>query len=174
LYPFTAGYLDDFSLRGPEDVVARDIENVLMHGVALRLNLHTAKCKVIRHSTYKIGAVNLVAFIQLDQVHSSLPGDPLLVGGQLDNCLAHCWYELTVAIDKLSTISSHDALIVLRTSFSALRIQYVQRCSPCVDHPGLVKFDELVRTGVGRIANVNLSDHQWFQTSLPVLDGAWS
>ena len=45
------------------------------------------------------------------------------------------------------------------------------RCLPCVNHPELVKFDELVRTGIVRILNVDLSDQQWLQASLPVRNG---
>ena len=48
--------------------------------------------------------------------------------------------------------------------YSALPSQHV----PCDNQPELVKFDELMRKVVGSYVNVDLSDQQWLQASLPV------
>ena len=48
---------------------------------------------------------------------------------------------------------------------------YTLRTSPCSDNPILTSFDALLRDGLGRIANVNISDLQWIQASLPIKDG---
>jgi len=45
------------------------------------------------------------------------------------------------------------------------------RCSPCVDHPRLAMFDSLLRKGIGINCNLDLTDIQWLQASLPVKDG---
>ena len=45
------------------------------------------------------------------------------------------------------------------------------RCAPCVDHPALAVFDNLLKLGICRITNSDLSDAQWLQASLPVRDG---
>ena len=45
------------------------------------------------------------------------------------------------------------------------------RCSPCVDHPRLAMFDSLLRKGIGIICNLDFTDIQWPQASLPVKDG---
>ena len=39
------------------------------------------------------------------------------------------------------------------------------RCSPCHDHEALHKFDDLLRTGLGNITNLSISDIQWVQAS---------
>ena len=99
---------------------------------------------------------------------ASLLGAPLLEGQELDCTLTKCCSELSNAIDKLETLSSHDALILLRSSVSAPKIQHILR--NCGIHAALAMFDALLRTGISRILNLNLSDVQWLQASLPVRD----
>ena len=113
----------------------------------------------------------LKTFIQVDLEDSSLLVVPLFEGRQLDLVLAQCCSDLSRAIDKLDKINSHDAPILLRSSFSAPKIQHILRCSPCANHDALTSFDELLRAGITRILNINMSDAQWQQASLPVKDG---
>jgi len=62
-------------------------------------------------------------------------------------------------------------LILLRSSFSALKVLHLLRCSPSVSHTALTKFDKLLRCSVQNITNSDLTDIQWIQASLPVKDG---
>ena len=64
-----------------------------------------------------------------------------------------------------------DALILLKASFSAPRVQHLLRCSPSVGHAALGSFDELLRTALSYLTNCDLSDSEWIQASLPVRDG---
>jgi len=79
--------------------------------------------------------------------------------------------DLARAVDRLNLVSSQDALILLRSSFSAPKVLHLLRCSPSVSHPSLESFDSLLRRAVQRITNSDLSDTQWLQASLPVKDG---
>ena len=74
-------------------------------------------------------------------------------------------------IDRLSLIGSQDALILLRASFSAPRVQHLLRCSPSVDNAALTTFDNLLRSALNRITNCDLSGTQWLQASLTVKEG---
>jgi len=73
--------------------------------------------------------------------------------------------------DNNSAINSQDALIILRSSFSAPKVLHLFRCSPPVSHNSLAKFDTLLRRSVQHITNSGLTDIQWIQASLPVKDG---
>ena len=53
-------------------------------------------------------------------------------------------------------------------SFSAPKMLHTLRCSPCVNHPCLEMFDNLLRNGIGTTCNLAL---QWLQASLAVKDG---
>jgi len=66
--------------------------------------------------------------------------------------------DLKTAISRLSLLSAHDALILLKMSFSAPKMLHTLRCSPCVNHPCLGMFDDLLRKGIGTICNLNLTD----------------
>lgn len=48
------------------------------------------------------------------------------------------------------------------------KLLYTLRCCPCTDHSLLVKYDSLLRDGLGSILNINMSESQWIQASLPI------
>ena len=89
----------------------------------------------------------------------------------MDRILQKCCSELATAVRRLELVAAHDALVLLRSSFSAPKLQYILRCSPCYGHEALTTFDNLLRIGVTCITNCDLSDVQWLQASLPVRDG---
>ena len=79
--------------------------------------------------------------------------------------------SLQRAVERLSSIASQDALILLRASFSAPKVLHLLRCLPSVSHPSLQRSDALLKQAMQRITNSVLSDLQWIQASLPVRDG---
>jgi len=89
----------------------------------------------------------------------------------MDDLLENRCSDLNIAISRLSLLSAHDALILLKMSFSAPKMLHTLRCSPCVNHPCLGAFDNLLRKGIDTICNLSLTDIQWLQASLPVKDG---
>ena len=102
---------------------------------------------------------------------SSLLGALLFPGVALDTAWHDRCEDLTRAVDRLSAHGSQDAMILLRSSFSAPKVLHLLRCCPSADHPSLSKFDGLIRHSVQQITNSNLSEIQWIQASLPVRDG---
>ena len=100
-----------------------------------------------------------------------LLGAPLFPGPVLDKAWSDRCADLARAVDRLDAVSSQDALILLRSSFSAPKVLHLLRCSPSVDHSCLQAFDSMLRAGIQRITNSDLSDSQWLQASLPVEDG---
>jgi hypothetical protein len=63
-------------------------------------------------------------------------------------------------------ILSHDALVLLQNSWSALRLPFTLRAAPCTDHLLFVKYDDLLRKAASRVCIIDLSDNQWLQASL--------
>jgi len=167
----TLGYMDDFTVGGPADIVSADVELIRKKGSELGLNLNTSKCERIHASDFKPSSDSLLSFKYVSQEDATLLGAPLFIGPALDSTLEGCCEDLVRATERLKSIHSHDALILLRSSFSAPRIQHLLRCSPCVGHQALVNYDNLIRTGLNLITNSNLSETQWLQASLPVREG---
>ena len=108
---------------------------------------------------------------RVDACDASLLGVALFHGSELDKSWNGCCDDLARAAERLRDIGCQDALILLRSSFSAPKVLHLLRCAPSVSHAALETFDSLLRDCIQRITNSNLSDIQWLQASLPVKDG---
>ena len=86
----------------------------------------------------------------------------------MNDCLEKRCSDLERAISKLNLITSHEALILLRASFSAPALQHTLRASPYNGHEALTLYDNLQQIALFKIYNVSLSDDRWLLTSLPV------
>lgn len=164
------GYLDDITLGGDEQTVAADVALVQAQGEALGLKLNINKCEFINDSAHP--SINIFQdFLKLTPDRSMLLGSPLRTGEAMDAALLKRCDDLALAISRMNSLSSHDALILLKSSFSAPKVLHTLRSSPCTGHPSLLKFDSIQRSGLCQITNSILSDTQWLQASHPVSDG---
>ena len=164
------GYLDDITLGGDEESLARDVQQAHAQGDTLGLMLNVKKCEFINNTASSSDAI-FDEFIHLKPREASLLGAPLNTGGAMAATLSGRCDDLVLAIDRLKLLAAHDALILLRASFSAPKVLHTLRSSPCAGHPALDRFDTLLKNGLSQITNSNLSDLQWIQASLPVKDG---
>ena len=145
------GYLDDLTLAGPQSVVAADIQQVMAEGSKMGLCLNPSKCEVISHLDSNIVDQTMSSFTFVSVADATLLGAPLFPGKVLDDTwLARC-EDLKRAVDRLSLLSAQDALLLLRVSFSAPRVQHLLRCSPSVDNPALDLFDGHLRSALSHI-----------------------
>lgn len=165
------GYLDDFCLGGTEQSVARDVEMVMILGQDMGLSLNVSKCELIQKPCTTCSNPFLGGFKKVDLQNMLLLGSPIMPGPELDRKLQECCSDLARAVRRLELIDAHDALVLLRSSFGTPKMQYILRCCPCYGHQALTSFDELLKTGLSRITNCDLSEMQWLQASLPVKEG---
>ena len=89
----------------------------------------------------------------------------------MDTALSHRYDDLTRAATRLGSIAAHDALVLLKASFSAPKLMHTMRASPCSGQAALGKFDGLLKDCVCTITNTDLTDVQWIQASWPVQCG---
>jgi len=96
-------------------------------------------------------------------------GAPLLRGKKMDELLANRCSELDTALGRLSLLAAHDALILLgiiqRSKDAAHAALFPVRQSPEPRSACSMYFCE---KGIRAICNLDLSDPQWLQASLPV------
>ena len=83
----------------------------------------------------------LLSFRSVDVKDAELLGAPLFAGQVLDKAWAGRCAELAMAAERLEQIGLQDALILLRSSLCAPRVQHLMRCSPSVGNPALTEFD---------------------------------
>ena len=89
----------------------------------------------------------------------------------MDRSLEKFISDFDACAKRLSFIPAHDALIILRSSLGAPKLTYVLRSSPCAGHVALDTFDKSLRNTLCRVLNIDLSDDQWAQASLPIRMG---
>jgi hypothetical protein len=89
----------------------------------------------------------------------------------MNNILQSRCDDLKRATERLSSISAHDALTILKASLGVPKMLLIMRSSPCTDQPLLWTYDNLLREALSSITNNTISDLHWIQASLPVKDG---
>ena len=167
---FLVGYMDDITIGGPVASVASDINVIIVDGSNKGMHLNVAKCELISKDVPPT-IVPLDQFIQVKPDAATLLGAPLLAGKALDKALEKKYDEFKRASKRLRLITSHDALVLLKSSCSSPRLMHILRSSPCDGHMTLTSISDLLRECLNLIANVNINDLQWLQASLPVKVG---
>ena len=100
-----------------------------------------------------------------------LLGAPVMPGLEVTAALNEKTEDLRRAVSRLTLLQAQDALTLLRYSLSIPKLMYTLRTSDCHCNSALGDFDFTLRNGLSAILNVDMSDNQWLQASLPVRDG---
>ena len=164
--------MDDITLGGIRSVVASNVELFKAEGNKIGLDLNVSKCEFISRS-HGHRQQALQGFREIAPEDAYLLGVPLGTERAFDKALSSRCSDLRIAIGRLQVLQSHDALILLRSSFSVPRLMHTLRCVSFAGHPSHTVFDNLLREDISSITNSLLSDIQWLQASLPIRDGAW-
>jgi hypothetical protein len=164
------GYLDDLTLGGTEEMLSEDLKIVKIEGESVGLKLNVSKCELINKKGFTANN-DFQNFLQLEPNSAHLLGAPLCEGPAMDKSLQDRCNDLKRSADRLQELASHDALLLLRVSFSAPKMLHILRSSPCSGHTALDLFDDLVRDSLQVIVNSSLSSSQWTQATLPVCNG---
>ena len=94
-----------------------------------------------------------------------------MAGKALDKALEKKYDEFKLFSERLRLITSHDALVLLKSSCSSPRLMHILRSSPCDGHITLACISDLLRDCLIHIAHVIVNDLQWSQASFPVKVG---
>ena len=92
-------------------------------------------------------------------------------GDEVTAVLSEKTEDLRPAVSRLTLLHSQDALTLLRYNLSIPKRFHTLPTSDCHSNPVLVEFDKTLQNGLSAILNVEMSDNQWSQASLPVKDG---
>jgi len=101
----------------------------------------------------------------------TLLGAPTAKGPAQDDAVQDKIEQLEKASKCLSVIHTHNALVLLKNSLSMAKLLYLLQTDDCSNNPLLAAFDDKLKSGLCNILNVEVSDEQWFQASLPVRHG---
>jgi len=106
---------------------------MLDYGGKMNLQLNPGKCEVISHPDIVITDPYLSSFVSVCVADTTLLSAPLFHGSVFDDTWSDRCAELIRAVRRLSLLNAQDALLLLRVSFSAPRVQHLLRCFPSVE-----------------------------------------
>ena len=166
------GYLDDVTLGGDAAQVAEDVASIKRFSASVGLELNMCKCEVICHRPQE--AENLLQ--QFPDMVVVVPECATLLGAPLHPAAVAPMLDvklnfLTRIRNRLVTLQSHEALYLLKCSLAIPRLLYTLRTAACCNSDKLREFDATIRCTLAEVVNVNFSDDQWKQASLPVISG---
>jgi len=94
------------------------------------LVMNAAKCELVAHSGLVVDDPLLQSFSCVELRDATLLVAPLFPGRVLSDFWSNRCRDLFRAVDRFCVVGCHDALILLRASFSAPTVQHLLRCSP--------------------------------------------
>ena len=167
-------YLDDGTIAGSLQDVLADLRLIEFEASKLGLELNHSKSEVItdQPSVQEAMLSEVPGLRTVSCSQATLLGSPIGDIECINTCILSKVDLLKVMGERLSLLCSHDALILLRHSFSLPKVLYILRTAPCFLSCHLQSFDDVLRSILSLIVNVPLgSDSAWLQASLPVKAG---
>ena len=96
-----------------------------------------------------------------------LLGSPLYVDG-ISEAARKAVETISVLCDQVRHLDCHTGLVFLAHFVSAPIHMYLLRSSPLFENPSnLLRIDEIVKTTLSEVINVDISGGTWRRTSLP-------
>ena len=165
---FRLGYLDDVTLGGELNELGTAVESLRSLAADIGLTLNVGKCEVVSTGPMTQLPNSMVGFRILAASEAVMLGAPLFAGKAMDDVWEGHRASLELAGSRLINLNAHDSLVILKHSLSLPKLLFHLRCTYTADHPALSVLDGKLRDLMGRILNVDLSDQQWIQATLPV------
>ena len=138
--------MDDVTLSGDLVTIEKDITTIIQSSHDTGLHLNTSKCELIMEDfTPAEGLATLKDFVRVNKEDMTLLGAPVLKGKAQDAAIQKKIDDLSIAIDRLAHLHTHDALAILKNSLATPKLLYLLRTSECADNPLLSQFDNTLR-----------------------------
>ena len=169
--PLCVMYLDDVSIGGPVEDVLHDLE-IIQAVEELGLFLNNSKSEIICRDDAVRGAIimALPGAMVVEPERACLLGSPLGDVASISASLDEKVHALSIMGARLSHLSAHDSLTLLRHSFAIPKLRYLLRTAPCFLSNSLEQYDSTLRSIVSSVTNTPLAqdENAWRQASLPV------
>ena len=164
--------MDDITLAGAITTVEADVSTIQDRSAEIGLQLNLQKREVVMDDSTMIPKSSILNhFIKVCKEDMTLLRAPVFKGSAQDTVLKQKVEQLQKAMERLSFVHSHDALVLLKSSLSMPKLIYFLRTSNCCDNPLLTTFASTLKQGLSSVLNVDLTESQWLQASLPVRHG---
>ena len=176
--PFKSAYLDDVALLGDPSSVLDDVTRFITSCEEVGLKVNPTKCELTfftdcgdEHSSAFRAILPDIKFVNRAEVTflGSAMGDV-----SLEALLKGFIATVNTFYDRLLMIPAHDAFFLLRNCFAIPKLLHSLRTSPSFQRCDLLsEIDDAIFRSVSSILNVNLSETQRSQISLPTKLGGF-
>jgi hypothetical protein len=148
------------------DTIPRLIDNIRVlesAAAAIGLKLNHAKCEIVGldREHRELGKAGGFNFLQRTPEEAIFLGSPLSV-------TTTAIRELEKGKNRLLKLQAHEAFFILKSSLGVPRLQFLLRTAPCSLSPEAALLDADLRSIMGSITNIQLSQEAWSQAALPV------
>ena len=163
-------YMDDATLGGNVSDLLADIEHITLQGQHLGLQLNFSKCEVITNDpdVFQMIRSSLPLAVHVSPSDATLLGAAVGDEDAISSLLTKKLHDLQQLSDRLKLLDTHDAFFLLKNCFALPRLMYTLRTNPCFDNAVVTRYDDLIRSTLQSILNVQLTDSSWKQAILPV------
>ncbi|XP_063617938.1 uncharacterized protein LOC134790882 [Cydia splendana] len=175
---FNVWYLDDGTLGGDLESVLSDLSTIKSKFETIGLELNYSKCELfINNTSLNFSDIKpkfdlLTPNIKItDKDSLCLLGSPIFEESYskfaCDTTSKFQTYE-----SRLLEISPHFALCIIKFCLFVPKLMYVLRCCPFTKFLNLLTpLDDLIKTNLESILNLQFSEESWTQASLPIRHG---
>ncbi|XP_061706329.1 uncharacterized protein LOC133517161 [Cydia pomonella] len=175
---FNVWYLDDGTLGGDVDTVLSDLYTIKTEFRNIGLELNFSKCELYfpnsipNHNNIEQKFNNLTPNIKIVNRESlCLLGSPIFEDS-FPNYIQNSISKFKNYSNRLLEISPHYAISILKFCLFVPKLTYVIRCSPIWKFENIIlPLDDLIKSTLESILNIQLCDHSWTQASLPIRHG---
>lgn len=175
---FNAWYLDDGTLGGKEDEVFEDLRVLTEKFAQLGLTLNFSKCELffldncVQKDAILSKFQTLAPDIKVvDQSSLVLLGSPIM-DEAFPGYINERHENFSNYSERLLKINPHMAYTIIKFCLFVPKFTYILRCCPLWKYPNLLaKLDNLLKSTVSSIFNIELDDRQWTEASLPIRHG---
>ncbi|XP_063537560.1 uncharacterized protein LOC134746918 [Cydia strobilella] len=172
---FNVWYLDDGTLGGDVNTVLADLSEIINKFKLIGLELNCEKCELYLNRynpdiVQKFQAITPnIKVVSKDSLN--LLGSPIFEEA-IPSITTNAITKFKNCADRLLEIDSHSALTILKFCLFVPKFTYLLRCCPFWKHQNsLLSIDNLIRSSLESVLNIQLSEHSWNQASLPIRFG---
>lgn len=167
-------YLDDGSLGDTPAKILEALSFIKQNAKSIGLELNTSKCEIyfcgdnvdagiVSQFELLAPGIRVVADDELE-----ILGSPLLEAA-IESFTRTKFQKINELIGRLASLQTHYAFFILKNCFAIPKLVYLLRCSPLWKFADLLReMDLQLKSALENIINVQLSNTQWLQASLPV------
>ena len=129
------GFMDDVTVAADIQTLNTDVNTTISRSADTGLSLNISKYEIITDDPSAISDTSVLShFMKVCKQDMTLLGARVLKGPSQDAALQHKIEQFEKALQRLSLLHFHDAMVLLKNSLSMPKLLYLLRTADCTDN----------------------------------------